>query len=51
MPTAKIKCRCYSPYQDKLYGQGIRIGNLSISAEQKKEREIHRCTVCGKMGR
>jgi len=39
--TVAVKCRCANEYQDKRYGQGIRIANKTA-----RENEA-RCTVCG----
>lgn len=39
---AKVKCSCKHPFQDKRYGEGIRIAN-------KATKSGHLCcTVCGK---
>ena len=40
MTTELIKCTCKSEFQDKTYGQGIRVGNTTSSSQ-------YRCTVCG----
>lgn len=40
--TTKIKCSCYSLFQDKKYGPGRRLAN------KMKDSNKSRCTVCGK---
>jgi hypothetical protein len=42
--TVKAPCSCVSPYQDKLYGKGIRLFNVC----QKKDSTLKTCTVCGR---
>ena len=39
--TKKIRCTCYSPFQDKRYGPHKRLHNL------KNKDKGWRCTVCG----
>jgi hypothetical protein len=41
--TKKIKCSCYSLFQDEKYGQGKRLAN------KMKDPGKSRCTVCGKV--
>ena len=43
MTTDLIKCTCVSEFQDKTYGAGIRVGNLTSSGQL-------RCTVCKAVG-
>lgn len=43
MPTKLIKCACVHPYQDQLYGQGVRVGNEMRTGQVK-------CSVCGTIG-
>lgn len=40
-----LPCTCESKFQDKEYGKGKRLFNLSQSP---KKKEAH-CTVCGKV--
>lgn len=42
--TVIVRCNCASPYQDKKYGDGLRVFNLCA----KKERGQARCSVCGR---
>jgi hypothetical protein len=37
-------CTCTSPYQDGVYGQGLRVFNLSAG----KKKGNASCTVCGR---
>jgi len=39
MATRELKCSCSSTFQDKEYGQGIRLCN-------DNEKDGTRCTVC-----
>jgi len=41
--TDKMQCTCNHPYQDKLYGSKIRMGNQMSNGQL-------RCTVCSKEG-
>lgn len=43
--TKIIKCTCHNEYQDKVYGQGNRVGNRT---KQNANGKDYRCTVCGK---
>lgn len=40
--TIKQKCNCKHDYQDKKYGEGIRVMNVAGDGKTAK------CTVCGK---
>lgn len=42
MAVAIVKCSCKSEYQDKVYGQDMRLCNL------KKKEGACCCTICGK---
>lgn len=42
--TALIKCACKHDWQDKQYGQQIRVANATAKGDQQS-REV-RCTVC-----
>jgi hypothetical protein len=44
MNTTKVKCNCANQYQDKKYGQGIRVANLTQKVVASKP--VYRCTVC-----
>ncbi len=46
MPTKRKKCNCKSEYQDKKYGKGKRIFNLT---QILPEGTHWRCTVCGEV--
>jgi hypothetical protein len=37
-------CTCSHGYQDKKYGPGLRVMNLSVDGKK------YTCTVCGKQG-
>lgn len=41
------RCSCKNEYQDKRYGQQMRVHNEMRSATG---RPSYRCTVCGKVG-
>jgi hypothetical protein len=41
--TKKLKCSCKSTFQDKTYGEGMRLHARAGS----KSTTIWRCTVCG----
>lgn len=41
MKTNIIGCNCVSEFQDKQYGKGSRLGNLTKPGN-------YRCTVCGR---
>lgn len=43
--TKVFPCTCKHEFQDKEYGKGMRLHNLS---ESSKKKEAH-CTVCGKV--
>lgn len=40
MATIENKCTCKSDFQDKEYGQSVRLFNLN-------EKHTAKCTVCG----
>ena len=44
----KIKCNCVHDFQDKQYGQWVRIGTPVNKAADKGKTTEYRCTVCGK---
>lgn len=46
MATKVQGCSCKSEYQDKVYGQGMRLMNLTAGSDESKRKA--RCTVCGK---
>lgn len=46
MPLAK--CDCKNPYQDAVYGAGIRVHNLMGRAKADSNVKQGRCTACGK---
>lgn len=49
--TAKVTCRCKggsaADFQDKQYGPGVRIANLTEKGDTKQSVRTYRCTVCG----
>ena len=47
MGTILIKCNCANKYQDKQYGKGQRVANLTIK-EKGQDSTYARCTNCGK---
>lgn len=38
-----LKCRCANSFQDKQYGDQLRVHNRT----KKGDGSVHRCTVCG----
>lgn len=43
-----LSCSCSHAFQDKEYGKGQRVHNLSVKVEGTKRTEKGwRCTVCG----
>jgi hypothetical protein len=38
--TNLVRCNCASPFQDEIYGKGIRVANVTRTGQ-------FRCTVCG----
>lgn len=42
--TKVIKCICKSEFQDKIYGEGKRLHNMT----SKQNNTVARCTVCSK---
>jgi len=45
MAAKIIKCNCKNEYQDKKYGENMRVHNSTV-----KENE-YRCTVCSKVNK
>ena len=45
--TKKIRCTCKNEYQDKKYGEGIRIHNSLLDYQ----KDGYRCTVCSKINK
>lgn len=43
-----LKCDCPHPFQDKTYGNGMRVHNPTGKAGGKEEGKKFRCTVCKK---
>jgi hypothetical protein len=43
---AKVRCTCKHEYQDRVYGQGIRVANPVENVNKNYGR--YRCTVCSK---
>lgn len=43
-PTKILACKCNHEYQDRKYGNGMRIHNFAPKAQQGGG---YRCTVCG----
>lgn len=43
--TKLLKCSCKNGYQDKKYGEGIRVHNYAEKGN--KTGPGYRCTVCG----
>ena len=44
--TKEIKCSCSHTFQDKVYGQGVRVHN-AMKKVQGATEQPYRCTVCG----
>lgn len=42
--TVIKRCSCTHDFQDKIYGQGMRVHNTTVATKNGK----YRCTVCGK---
>ena len=42
--TKILHCSCNHVYQDSVYGNSMRLHNLSIAI---KDKDLWRCTVCG----
>lgn len=40
-----LQCKCEHPYQDKRYGEGMRVFNYAPAKGQKPNR--YRCSICG----
>lgn len=38
------RCTCKHPYQDQLYGTGVRV----INPSGKKDKNLGKCTVCAR---
>lgn len=45
MPTKLLNCKCKYPYQDKKYGQNVRVMNQTTT--KSPSTQGYRCTVCG----
>ena len=45
MSTMVLKCKCKHEYQDKKYGNGMRVHNRT--RKQSENSYAYRCTVCG----
>ena len=44
------KCNCYSPYQDKEYGTGMRVFNqMTGSSKEGGKKGVARCAVCSRI--
>ena len=43
MPAKVIKCTCKNEYQDKTYGEGMRVHNFAPKAGGQG---MWRCTIC-----
>lgn len=46
---ALVRCKCSNEFQDKTYGQSVRVANAT--AKQDKDYVDVRCTVCGQVHR
>ena len=48
--TEVKKCTCKNEYQDKKYGEGMRVKNSTKGFDETREESsiAYRCTVCGK---
>lgn len=44
--TVIKECKCEHAYQDKLYGKGRRVFNLTNKGNANKE--VHRCSICNR---
>lgn len=42
-----LRCNCTNPYQDKTYGKGLRVANLTSKGNDATPS--YRCTVCENM--
>jgi hypothetical protein len=46
--VAKVACLCKHEQQDKMYGSGIRVANLTQKGTGNMDTRYVRCTVCSK---
>lgn len=45
---AHVLCTCQHEYQDKKYGMGVRVANLTQKGTGSVDKRILRCTVCSR---
>lgn len=45
---AKVACGCKNEFQDRAYGQGVRIANRTQKSKSPQETTVVRCTSCGR---
>lgn len=46
--VARVKCSCTHEHQDKMYGDKVRVANLTQKGTGNVATRIVRCTVCSK---
>jgi hypothetical protein len=46
--VAKVACVCSHEQQDKMYGNGVRVANLTQKGTGNSTTRYVRCTVCSK---
>lgn len=46
--VARVKCTCSHEFQDKAYGDKVRVANLTQKGSGNVATRIVRCTVCSK---
>lgn len=46
--VAHVKCTCEHEFQDKTYGNNVRVANLTQKNTGNDNKRIYRCTVCSR---
>ena len=46
MATKILPCTCHYDFQDKTYGKGNRVFNLTAKKASGQDNGVWRCTVC-----
>ena len=44
-----VKCLCKNEFQDKTYGEGMRVATVTAKQNDVSKTADVRCTVCGKV--
>ena len=45
----RVRCSCQSEYQDKKYGNGVRVGTPQNKSRKSGGLSAVNCTVCGRV--